>query len=320
MPATEAAVATHPLLGGLERVAVTVEEVQQWLVTVGARILLTVVLALVAGWLLHRVINRVVTTMTSRSAQRFAGSGRAGRVLASATGLANERHQQRVATMGSLLRSIVTFAIVTLTVLTVMALLGIPLGPLLASAGVAGVALGFGAQSLVKDFLAGIFMILEDQYGVGDVIDTGEAIGTVEEVTLRITRLRDANGVTWYVRNGEIIRIGNRSQGYSTAIVDMPVSYAENVERVIAVIREVTVAMGADPEWADRLVEPPTVLGVESITGATMVIRTIAQCAPGEHLAVQRELRERAKEALDRAGVQAPPLAPTGGGGQGGAV
>jgi small-conductance mechanosensitive channel len=312
MPGTEAA-ATEPLLGTLERVAVTVEDVQQWLVTVGARILLTVVLAVVARWVLHRLITRVVTTMTSRSAQRFAESGRAGRVLASATGLASERHQQRVATMGSLLRSIVTFVVVALTVLTIMALLGIPLGPLLASAGVAGVALGFGAQSLVKDFLAGIFMILEDQYGVGDVIDTGEAIGTVEEVTLRITQLRDANGVTWYVRNGEIIRVGNRSQGYSTAIVDMPVSYAEDVERVIAVIREVTVAMGADPEWADRLLEPPTVLGVESITGATMVIRTIAQCAPGEHLAVQRELRERTKAALDRAGVQAPPLAPASG-------
>ena len=310
MPVSDASVITGPLLVALERVTVTVDEVQQWLVTSGARILLTVVLAAVARWLLHRLIRRVVTSVTSRSPQRFAESGRAGRVLASATGLASERHQQRVATMGSLLRSIVTFVVVTLAVLTIMAILGIPLGPLLASAGVAGVALGFGAQSLVKDFLAGIFMILEDQYGVGDVVDTGEAIGTVEEVTLRITRLRDANGVTWYVRNGEIIRIGNRSQGYSTAIVDMPVSYAENVERVVAVLGEVAASMGADPEWADRLVEPPTVLGVESITGATMVIRTIAQCAPGEHLAVQRELRERLKEALDRAGVHAPPAGP----------
>ena len=235
----------------------TVEQVQQWLVTVGLRILVTIVLAVVARWLLHRLITRVVLTMTSKSARRFAESGRAGRVLASATGLASERHQQRVETMGSLLRSIVTFVVATLAVLTIMALVGIPLGPLLASAGVAGVAIGFGAQSLVKDFLSGVFMILEDQYGVGDVIDTGEAIGTVEEVTLRITRLRDANGVTWYVRNGEIIRIGNRSQGFATAIVDMPVSYAENVERVVAVIRETVAAMGADPEWADKLVEEP---------------------------------------------------------------
>ena len=156
-------------------------------------------------------------------------------------------------------------------------------------------------------------MIIEDQYGVGDVIDTGEAIGTVEEVTLRITRLRDANGVTWYVRNGEIIRIGNRSQGFSTALVDMPVSYAENVDRVVAVIREAAAAMGADPDWADKFVEQPEVLGVESIAGSTMVIRTMAQCTPGENFAVQRELRERIKNALDAAGVQAPPLSPFGG-------
>ncbi|HET6967025.1 MAG TPA: mechanosensitive ion channel domain-containing protein [Ornithinibacter sp.] len=297
----------------LEGITLTVEEVQRWLVTDGLRILVTLVLAVVARWVLHRLINRVVLTMTSKSARRFAESGRAGRALASATGLASERNRQRVETMGSLLRSIVTFVVTTLAVLTVMALLGIPLGPLLASAGVAGVAIGFGAQSLVKDFLAGIFMILEDQYGVGDVIDTGEAIGTVEEVTLRITRLSDANGVTWYVRNGEIIRIGNRSQGFSTALVDMPVSYAENVERVVAVIRETATAMGTEPEWADRLVGQPQVLGVESITGSTMVIRTMAQCVPGENFAVQRELRERIKNALDAAGVKAPPLSPLGG-------
>ena len=181
-----------------------------------------------------------------------------------------------------------------------MHLLGIPIAPLLASAGVAGVALGFGAQSLVKDFLSGIFMIFEDQYGVGDVIDTGEAVGTVEEVTLRITRLRDANGVTWYVRNGEIIRVGNRSQGFATAIVDMPVSYAENVERVVGVIRETATAMGRDPDWADKFVEEPQVLGVESIVGMTMTIRTIAQCVPGENFAVQREMRERLKARARR--------------------
>ncbi len=297
----------------LEGVTITVEQVQRWLVTDGLRVLLTIVMAVLAIWALRRLIDRAVTTMTSKSARRLAESGRAGRVLATATGLATERQRQRVETVGSLLRSVVTFTVAAMAGLTVMALLGIPLGPLLASAGVAGVAIGFGAQSLVKDFLSGIFMILEDQYGVGDVIDTGEAVGTVEEVTLRITRLRDAGGVTWYVRNGEIIRIGNRSQGFSTALVDMPVSYAENAERVIAVIREVAVAMGEDPEWSHRLSEAPKVLGVESISGATMTIRTIAQCAPGENLAVQRELRSRIKDALDAAGVAAPPLGPVGG-------
>jgi small-conductance mechanosensitive channel len=288
----------------------TWEQAQQWLVTDGVRILLTIVLAVIALWALRRLINRVVATMTSKSARRLAESGRAGKVLASATGLDSERQRQRVETVGSLMRSIVTFVVATIAILTIMALLGIPLAPLLASAGVAGVALGFGAQSLVKDFLSGVFMIIEDQYGVGDVIDTGEAIGTVEEVTLRITRLRDANGVTWYVRNGEIIRIGNRSQGFATATVDMPVSYAENVDRVVGIIRTAAAGLGADPDWTDRLIEPPSVLGVESIVGTTMTIRTMVQCVPGEQFAVQRELRERLKTALDSAGVKGPPPGP----------
>ncbi len=297
----------------LAAIDLTWEKTQLWLRTVGLRILITIILAGVTLWLCRRLIDRIVRTMTSRSAQRLAESGRAGRALATAAGLAGERQRQRVETVGSLLRSIVTAVIGTLAVLTVMDLLEIPIAPLLASAGVAGVALGFGAQSLVKDFLSGVFMIFEDQYGVGDVIDTGEAIGTVEEVTLRITRLRDANGVTWYVRNGEIIRIGNRSQGFATAIVDMPVSYAENVERVVGVIRETATAMGVDPGWADKFVEEPKVLGVESIVGMTMTIRTVAQCVPGENFAVQRELRERLKKALDAAEVMAPPLGPFGG-------
>jgi moderate conductance mechanosensitive channel len=296
---------------GLDGLSLTWDKAQVWLATVGLRILATIVLAAVSLWLLRRLIDRVVATMTSKSARRLAESGRAGRVLATATGLDNER--QRVETVGSLLRSISTFVIVTVAGLTVMSLLEIPIAPVLASAGVAGVALGFGAQSLVKDFLAGVFMIMEDQYGVGDVIDTGEAIGTVEEVTLRITRLRDANGVTWYVRNGEIIRIGNRSQGFATAIIDMPVSYSESVERVVGVIREAATAMGADPAWADKFVEEPQVLGVESIVGMTMTIRTIAQCVPGEQFSVQREMRERLKAALDAAEVKAPPLGPFGG-------
>jgi small conductance mechanosensitive channel len=291
-------------------VTITWEQTQQWLVTVGLRILLTVVLAVVAVWLLRRVIARVVATMTSKSARRLAESGTAGKVLATATGIGGERQRQRVETVGSLLRSIVTFVVATLASLTILALLGIPLGPLLASAGVAGVALGFGAQSLVKDFLSGVFMIMEDQYGVGDVIDTGEAIGTVEEVTLRVTRLRDASGVTWYVRNGEIIRIGNRSQGFSVALVDMPVSYREDVERVLGIIRETTAGFGADPEWEEKLTESPTVLGVDSISGQTVTVRVLARCLPGENFAVQRELRVRLKAALDAAGVQGPPLPP----------
>jgi len=205
--------------------------------------------------------------------------------------------------MGAILRSVVTFAVLGIALLTIMAIVGIPLGPLLASAGVGGVALGFGAQSLVKDFLSGIFMIVEDQYGVGDVIDTGAVTGTVEDVTLRVTRVRDGSGVIWYVRNGEIVRIGNRSQGWSTATVDVPVSYEEKLDRVVSVIREVLGQMDETEPWASKLLEEPSVAGIESITGGFVTLQVTAKCAPNANLDVQREIRERIKTAFDRSGI-----------------
>jgi small conductance mechanosensitive channel len=208
--------------------------------------------------------------------------------------------------MGAVLKSTSTFVIATLALLTIMDALNLPLGPLLASAGIVGVALGFGAQSLVKDFLSGIFMILEDQYGVGDVIDTGEAIGTVEDVTLRVTKVRDASGIVWYIRNGEIIRIGNRSQGWSTAVVDVQVGYDESLDIVLPLIREVARDLDGAAEWEERLLEEPVVAGVESMAGGVMTIRIIARCAPNENFPVSREIRERVKAALDAAGIRPP--------------
>jgi small conductance mechanosensitive channel len=193
--------------------------------------------------------------------------------------------------------------------------LDVPLTGLLTSAGVGGIAIAFGAQSLVKDFLSGVFMIAEDQYGVGDIVDTGEVIGEVEDVTLRITRVRDFSGVIWYVRNGEILRVGNRSQGWSTALVDIPVPYDEDLEKVLPLIREVAHAMDEDEAWAKRLLEEPEVVGVESMVGGVVTIRIVAKCAANENVPVSRELRERVKATLDRAGVRAPQVLPPYGGG-----
>jgi len=185
----------------------------------------------------------------------------------------------------------------------VMSLLGIPLAPLLASAGVGGLALGFGAQSLVKDFLSGVFMIMEDQYGVGDVIDVGEVIGTVEDVTLRITSLRDANGVTWHVRNGEILRVGNKSQGWAQTIVELPIGYDADVEVALTALDKAVAGFAGAATWRDKVLEPPQVLGVQSLTGGAMTLGILAKCVAGEEFSVQRELRLRAKHALDQAGV-----------------
>lgn len=273
--------------------AVTGQEAWEWFRGAPLKILITLVAAVIVRALLVRAIGGFVER---------AASGR----------LTGERHRQRMLTLGSLLRSIVTFTVSAIAILTIMAIIGIPLGPLLASAGVGGVVLGFGAQSLVKDFLSGVFMILEDQYGVGDVIDTGEAIGTVEEVSLRVTRLRDAQGVVWYVRNGEIIRIANRSQGWSTATVDIPFSYREDVDRVGGIISDAIADMEQDDAWSEALLDPPRLLGVESITGGTVTMRVLARCAPDTHWGVQREIRRRVKDAFDREGVDGPPIPPAG--------
>jgi small conductance mechanosensitive channel len=291
-----------------------VDDAKDWLLDAGVLILVTILLALFARWALHRLIRRTVATMTARSTHRGAETDSKGNILATTTGLSGERQRARVETVGSLLRSVSTFVVGLVAGLTVMALVGLPLGPLLASAGVGGVAIGFGAQSLVKDFLSGIFMIFEDQYGVGDVVDTGEAIGTIEEVSLRITRLRDFDGTVWYVRNGEIVRIGNRSQGYGAAWVDIPVSYTEDIKRVLDLIREVCDAFAEDPEWEPKLIEPPTVLGVDSIAGQTVTVKILAKCLPGENFGVQRELRARVKAAFDANDVEGPPMVPVHGG------
>jgi moderate conductance mechanosensitive channel len=285
--------------------------VWDWFLGTPLQIVVIIAFAIVLRWVLLRFIGRTVRlTLARADARRSREPGRASRVIAQATGSAHERHRQRTETMGSLLRSIVTFVVALVAVLTIMRQVGINLAPMLATAGVGGVALGFGAQSLVKDFLSGIFMIFEDQYGVGDVIDTGEATGTVEEVSLRVTRLRDGTGVVWYIRNGEIVRIGNKSQGWATALVDIPVAYSENLERVLPLIRSVVHALDESPEWQDKLLEEPNVVGVESMTGTSVTIRVVAKTAPQEQYGVSREIRERVKAAFDEHGIKAPTFTP----------
>jgi moderate conductance mechanosensitive channel len=174
--------------------------------------------------------------------------------------------------------------------------------------------------------LSGVFMLVEDQYGVGDVVDVGDAVGTVEQVTLRITKLRDGSGVAWYVRNGEIIRVANKSQGWSTAIVDLPVAFGQDLEHVQRVIAGALDEMYAEEDWQELLLEEPTVAGVEQVVGNTVTIRVLAKTAPNEHLAVQREIRERVLTAFEAAGVRAPvvyppaPGAPTAPGASGGTI
>ena len=277
-----------------------------WLIAKPAKILLLIVLALVVRWLLHRLIDRLATQAAGGTVPAILQRGPARQVFVEVGSLAAERRTQRAQTMASLLKSIVTGALLAVVLFMVVAELGYDIGPLIASAGIIGVALGFGAQSLVKDFLSGTFMILEDQYGVGDVIDVGEATGTVEAVGLRVTRLRDVNGTVWYVRNGEILRVGNMSQNWARTVLDIPVAYSENLDRIMEILHTEADRLWADPDWEPLILEAPEVWGVERWEPDGVVVRVVLKTAPLEQWKVAREMRERIKGRFDAEGIEIP--------------
>lgn len=266
-------------------------------VAAGLRILLIAVIAIMLRYAIRRSISKLIKRVNRRA--EAADSGNALRGL-----LVNgERRRQRSEAIGSVLRNVASFVIVGTALLMVLSDLGINLAPLLASAGVAGVALGFGARNLVTDLLAGVFMLLEDQYGVGDRVDVGEAAGTVLEIGLRVTQLRGDDGEIWYIRNGEIKRVGNLSQGWATAAVDVQVRAGEDLDTVRAVITAAGEELAKSEPWDELLWEPVEVLGLDSVTLDAMVMRVSAKTMPGKSLGVERELRWRIKRALDRQGI-----------------
>ncbi len=270
-----------------------------------ARIVLILVLAMVLRMLVNRGIRRLVTGAAEGSVPvvlRPLHDRTKGRLL-EASPLSSERRRQRAETIGSVLRSSAAMVIFTVAGAMILAELGFDLAPVIASAGIVGVAVGFGAQNLIKDFLNGMFMILEDQYGVGDVIDAGEATGTVEAVGLRTTRLRDVAGTVWHIRNGEVVRIGNKSQGWARAVLDIAVAWDSDVGHVRAVMKAAADELAAEEDWADKITEAPEVWGVEELGSSGLVIRLAVKTAPLEQWKVARELRERVKAAFDREGI-----------------
>ena len=268
------------------------------------RILLILVIALVLRALLHRFIARLVArTATAGIPSRL--RDRAPGVL-DGSPMASERRRQRAETVGSVLRSLASFAIFAVAFTLVLGELGVNLAPIIASAGIVGVAVGFGAQNLVRDFLSGIFMMLEDQYGVGDSIDAGEATGVVEAISLRTTRLRDVNGTVWHIRNGEILRVGNMSQNWSRALVDITVAYNADVDRAREVIKGVADALWRDPAYEALVLEEPEVWGVERMGSDGVAIRLVVKTAPTEQWAIARELRQRVKVAFEAEGIAVP--------------
>jgi len=262
----------------------------QLAIRIGYVLLIAVVLRLIA----HRAIGRI----TSRATRN--GGDATDRTHAL---LFRERRQQRAAALGAILSNAASLTIFGIATVIIFGDMGLNLAPVLASAGVLGVAIGFGAQNLVQDFLAGIFMLLEDQYGVGDVISVGQTTGTVEGVSLRITRLRDVNGVVWHIRNGTIKKAGNESQGWARAVVDFPVPYHFDLPRVRQTMMRTADGMWQDPAWHEIILEEPEVWGVQELSSEAVLMRVTARTVPLRQWEVQRELTERLKLALDSAGV-----------------
>ncbi len=277
-----------------------------WLIAKPLAILLLIVIALIVRWLVHRAIDRIAKRAAAGTIPSVLARGRVPQMLLEQSAAVAERRQQRSDTMAGLLKSIATGVVASVVVFMVVAELGYNIAPLIASAGILGVALGFGAQSLVKDFLSGIFMILEDQYGVGDVVDVGAATGTIEAVGLRVTRLRDVNGTVWYVRNGEILAVGNMSQNWARTVLDIPVAFSENLDRVRGVLKDVGHEMWEDPEFRPDILEEPEVWGVERWDPDGVIVRVVLKTAPLEQWAVAREMRERIKERFDAEGIEIP--------------
>ena len=226
----------------------------------------------------------------------------------SSSPVAAMRSVQRARTLGSVLNNTATWIIASIVLILVLSELGFSVTALVASAGIIGAALGFGAQSVVKDVLNGLFMVFEDQLGVGDVVDLGMAEGVVERVGIRITEIRDVSGTLWFVRNGEILRVGNHTQDWSRVILDLPVPYESSIDEMQNVLLESANSFAASPEWRRKVVEDPEVWGIQSLSAEAITLRLVVKVRAGEQWAAERALYRALKDSLDQRQVDIPPL------------
>lgn len=270
----------------------------EWFGDHGLRIVVVVAVAV--------VVTIVARFLVRRLQRKLEGSPSVTQVL----------NLQRVTTITHTVSSAAIVTIWTVAILIVLGEFDVPLAPLIASAGIAGVALGFGAQSIVRDALSGFFILLENQFGVGDVIEAktagGQASGRVETLTLRITSLRAFDGTLHIIPNGNIQLVSNKSRGWARAIVDVRVGYGENVERVRGILEELFEEVRLDADLRDSIKDGPSILGLETIADDSAVLRVVAETRPSRRSAVERRLRERIAMRLNQGGVLAPVPPPSG--------
>jgi small conductance mechanosensitive channel len=272
-----------------------------------AQVLLIILGAFVVHWALQQIIKRFVGQIVA-GVKRKRGVDDT-QMLAIRSPLESVRTVQRTRTIGQVLGNIVTVVVVVVAVLWCIGVISpsfLQSRTVLSAA--IGAGLGFGAQKIVGDVLNGIFMVIEDQIGVGDEVDMEYASGTVEAVGVRVTQVRDVYGQLWYVRNGEIQRVGNNSQGWNRAIIDLPVPYSEDRAKVQRIVEGVGKGMYEDVDWMMKLLEEPTIWGLQSLSAEAVIMRITVKTSPGERWGVERELRARLQDALKAEDVSLPPL------------
>jgi small-conductance mechanosensitive channel len=287
----------------------TESELVLWTVASVLEPLLVAAAVLLAAAVALRFVRRALRRMVQRA--KYPGSmlpgGLLGAEVADEQRVTRARRDQRADALGTLAESVVRVVVWGFAILTAIGTIGVNLGPLIAGAGVLGVAVGFGAQGIVRDFLSGVIMLVEDQYGVGDVIDTGMASGVVEEVSLRTTRLRDLNGVVWHIPNGAITRVGNMTQEWSRMLVDVDVAYETDVDRALELLSDIVARFEQRDDVSERLVgEPMEVVGVQALGESSISIRITAKTLPGQHWALGRLFRQVVKRELEAAGIEIP--------------
>lgn len=263
-----------------------------------------IVFTIVARWVLLLIVRRVIDQIVSGVKGRN-NVTQTTQLLTSP--LAEARVVQRTRTIGSVLTNLITWVLVFIAGIAILGQLSVNLTPLIASAGIIGAALGFGAQSLVKDFLTGIFMVFEDQLGVGDIVDLGTVSGVVESVGLRVTSVRSTDGTLWYVRNGEILKVGNMSHDWGRAIVELPISSHDDFDAVEQVMLTAAHDLAKDPKWARRVIGEPELWGIDAMDGNRLVLRVAMKTKPSQQFDVARELRARTLKLLARFHVSLAP-------------
>ena len=270
-----------------------------------AQIALTLVGGIIVVVLLRfgisRIVHRVVTDVKKRHGAEDTQALTTSPVEAM-------RRVQRTRTLGSVLNTFAGWVVGIIVVLMVLAESGVSVTPLIASAGILGAALGFGAQSLVRDVLNGLFMVFEDQLGVGDVVNVGEVSGVVERLGVRVTEIRDVDGTLWFVRNGEILRVGNYSQDWARVVLDIPVPYEADVAQAQESLLQTAKKFSHSAEWRRKVLAEPEIWGIESISAEALVVRLVVKVRGGEQWAAKRALHAEIKKALDDEGIDLPPL------------